>query len=136
MKKNRDEQYAIKALDLLEENNTTEVKCTINSKAAAFCPTVISIGLLPALMVYSDKKDKEKNAILSVIWAIIKEDHNLHINGFEDILAYVSNCKTDDRHLMREHIMAAANAYKKALRTYPEEKTNANVDNTNGGEPT
>ena len=52
MRKNRNEQYAIKALELLE--GTTEVKSTINGKAAAFCPTVISIGLLPALLVYSD----------------------------------------------------------------------------------
>ena len=115
MRKNRDEQYARKALELLE--GTTEVKSTQNGKAAAFCPTVISIGLLPALLVYSD--DKERQSILADIWKIIKEDNNLNTKEYRDILSYVTG-STDDRHLMRERIMAAANAYKKALRTYPE----------------
>lgn len=115
MRKNRYEQYAIKALELLE--GTTEVKSTINGKAAAFCPTVISIGLLPALLVYSD--DKERKSILVDIWKIINEDKNLNTKEHRDILSYVTR-STDDRHLMRECIMAAANAYKKALRTYPE----------------
>lgn len=119
MKKHVAEQYIISALKYLEKEKTEKVSSSLKGKAASLGPTIISIGMLPAAVFYSD--DEERQEVIRAIWAILCSDEKLRTDGCSSLSEYIMNGK-DEAALKHDRILAASTAYKIALRTYPEKE--------------
>jgi hypothetical protein len=119
------QQYAEAALELLEDNPLTEggvVDKSMVGKCASFGPTVIDMGLKPAVMLYSNESSDsgaDRRPIVRAIYAILQKTHPERVEGHQDLLAYVRGLQGFELHTAKEEILAACVALKLAMRTFP-----------------
>lgn len=113
-----------------------KINKVVKGKAAAFGATVISMGLKPTVMLYSDTSGDAKGRlpVIQTIFAVLKaldDDRYSALRYWKkagdtrDLLAYVRNLNGPELRAARDIIQDIGVLLKLALRTYPEREDKA-----------
>lgn len=143
------EKYIEKADSVIKDynNKTTDIfkdgkiKKVYKSYVAAFGPTVVQMGLLPALAFYlseSGSSEGKRSLVIDMIARVIEEKLK-EIDGsekndkgnttemgrklYDRVLALYKGKKHSEIYQLRSHIESAVIALKLVMRTYPDDKT-------------
>lgn len=144
------EKYIGKADDIIKayKNKNTDIfkdgkiKKVYKSYIAAFGPTVVQMGLLPALAFYlseSGRSEGKRSLVIDLIASVIegklneiaKSEKNDKRNKteigrklYDDVLKlYYKDKKHTEIYQLKNHIDSAVVALKLVMRTYPDDKT-------------
>lgn len=103
-------------------NNESKIPKEMNGYISSFGASIISAGLLPSVIFYSQKGESasERHKIILALQDILKQNYDLNI----DLLAkvkdlYSSNIDQAEVNYLTDKINEAAIALKLAIRTFP-----------------
>lgn len=118
MNKKRVEKLIPKAVEYIDSNLVKEdgtVSKVYQGYLSAFGPTVIASGLLMAVAFNSDKKKKDNNIIMQMMYDLIKDELSTDKMSMLDFLNDKENHKN---YAVKNKILDANIACKLAIRTF------------------
>lgn len=114
MNKKKIDQLIPKAMEKLATLSKNDVIDKVyQGYLASFGPTVISSGLLQTVMFYSG--DKEKNKVIEIMYALIKENLHSDTKTMQEFLTQNGNYKS---YAIKNKILEANIACKLSIRTF------------------
>lgn len=103
---------------------TNGIPATFNGYIASFGASTIQMGLLPTIVVFSDKSSSSKEnkaLLLEVLWQVLQHEKSGFDNskGKGDLLKTALDLSTKNNiHQLKQPLQRASIAIKLALRTY------------------
>jgi len=114
---------AIEAASILKEKDGT-ISSEFNGYISSFGASVISAGLLPSIIFYSQKGDStERQKIITAIETVLKKHDYPNINLLKKVEElFKSEDKQSEINRLTDKISDATVAIKLAIRTFPKSK--------------
>ena len=127
MNKKQVSTFVVAALKVLEDGvlvHDGKIDSKMIGKMAAFGPTVLSMGIKPAVALYSRTSGgADRLPVVNAILAVLRECGCSFANA-NSLLDAVRNLEGSELRQAKTQILAASVALKLAMRTYPENKQN------------
>ena len=114
---------AFKALQTSRMIENGVVDRAMVGKVASFGPTVISMGLKPAVALFSKTTGgADRVPVAEAIFQTLKKAESRLVDGKNNLLDCVKDLDGSELHRAKREILDVSVAVKPALRTYPEKK--------------
>lgn len=139
MNKKQIDRYVTAAFKVLNEESTRTISDKDNEKnrlvcggvaskkmagkVAAFGPTVISMGVKPAVTLFSKTgSEADRVPVVNAVFNTLREAESGLVEKKANLLDCVKDLNGEELHRAKREILDASVAVKLVLRTYPEKK--------------